>query len=261
MARLPPLERGVGADRLARWHATLGRLLCWVISGHVLFIIWGYAVAAHDECGQRDGTLLTTYPDVLMATVGWFLLLGVAGSRRCGPRAAGCATRPGTTCTSTPTWRSRWRSATSSPTAPPSSTTPSARFAWSALYVVAAALIVWYRVILPPAISRRHRFTVPGYAQRRTGIVSVYVERTAARPNCAPRPASSSAGGSLPASCGGSRTRTRCRRCRADLLRITVSPRRPERHAALAQARHPGARRGAVRRLLPRRSAGRSACC
>ena len=77
MARLPPVERGVGADRLARWHATLGRVLCWVISGHVLFIIWGYALAAHANVVSETATLLTTYPDVLMATVGYFLLLGV----------------------------------------------------------------------------------------------------------------------------------------------------------------------------------------
>src|SRR5690349_7346592 len=38
MARLPPLERGVGADRLARWHAMGGRYVISLVTGHVLGI-------------------------------------------------------------------------------------------------------------------------------------------------------------------------------------------------------------------------------
>ena len=40
MARLPPLERGVGTDRLARWHAMCGRYIISLISAHALLIIW-----------------------------------------------------------------------------------------------------------------------------------------------------------------------------------------------------------------------------
>jgi hypothetical protein len=78
MARLPPLEHGIGADRLARWHAMGGRYVITLISGHVVFIVWGYAVTAHESVTGETVTLLTSYPDVLMATVAWFLLLGVA---------------------------------------------------------------------------------------------------------------------------------------------------------------------------------------
>ena len=35
MARLPPLERGVGADRLARWHAMGGRYVITLVTAHV----------------------------------------------------------------------------------------------------------------------------------------------------------------------------------------------------------------------------------
>src|SRR5689334_15171106 len=44
MARLPPLERGIGTDRLARWHSIGGRYVVGTTSGHVVFIVWGYAV-------------------------------------------------------------------------------------------------------------------------------------------------------------------------------------------------------------------------
>ena len=39
MARLPPLERGIGADRLARWHAMGGRYVITLVTGHVLMTV------------------------------------------------------------------------------------------------------------------------------------------------------------------------------------------------------------------------------
>jgi hypothetical protein len=41
MSRLPPLERGIGTDRLARWHAMGGRYVITLVTGHVLLIVWG----------------------------------------------------------------------------------------------------------------------------------------------------------------------------------------------------------------------------
>lgn len=77
MARLPPLERGGGADRLARWHAMGGRYVASLVVAHALLIIWGYAITAHAGVVSQTGTLLTSYPDVLMATVAGFMLLGI----------------------------------------------------------------------------------------------------------------------------------------------------------------------------------------
>ena len=47
MARLPPLERGLGTDKLARWHAMGGRYIVSLVVAHGLLIVWGYAVTAH----------------------------------------------------------------------------------------------------------------------------------------------------------------------------------------------------------------------
>src|SRR6185437_13190311 len=55
MARLPPLERGVGADRLARGHAMGGGYVITLVAGHVLFITWGYAVTAHQSVTRQAG--------------------------------------------------------------------------------------------------------------------------------------------------------------------------------------------------------------
>src|ERR1700744_3917928 len=38
MARIPPLERGVGADRLARWHSMGGRYVVGLVVAHALLI-------------------------------------------------------------------------------------------------------------------------------------------------------------------------------------------------------------------------------
>ena len=77
MARIPPLERGIGADRLARWHSMGGRYTVGLVVAHGLLIIWGYAVTAHTDVVSQTATLLLSYPDVLMATVAGLLLVGV----------------------------------------------------------------------------------------------------------------------------------------------------------------------------------------
>ena len=175
MARLPPVERGVGADRLARWHGTLGRWLIWAISAHVLFIIWGYALAAHSNVVSETATLLTTYPDVLMATVGYFLLLGV------GLTSLRAARR-----------RLRYETwyylhlytylaialAFSHQFANGAAFVDNAiaRFAWELLYIATAALIVWYRLIVPARDFGRHRLVVAGLREEANRTVSVYLK-------------------------------------------------------------------------------------
>ena len=175
MARLPPVERGVGADRLTRWHATLGRWLIWVITGHVLFIIWGYALSAHAGLVSETATLLTSYPDVLMATVAYFLLLGVG-------------------ITSLRAARGRLRYETwyylhlytylaialafSHQFANGAAFVDDAiaRFAWELPYIITAALIVWYRLLVPARDFGRHRFVVAGLREEADRTVSVYVK-------------------------------------------------------------------------------------
>ena len=62
MARIPPVERGVGADRLARWHAMGGRYAVGLVVAHALLITWGYAVTAHTKVVSQAATLLRATP-------------------------------------------------------------------------------------------------------------------------------------------------------------------------------------------------------
>jgi ferredoxin-NADP reductase len=174
MARLPPLERGIGADRLARWHAMGGRYIITVVSGHVLFIVWGYAVTAHESVTGESVTLLTGYPDVLMATAGWFLLLGVAAfsaraARRRISYEAWYYAHLYTYLAIALAFSHQFADG------PSFTASVTARFAWSALYVTVAALIVWYRVLTPLRMAARHRFTVVNVRPEAPGIVSVYI--------------------------------------------------------------------------------------
>ena len=172
MARIPAFERGIGADKLARWHAKGGRYVVSLVVAHALLIIWGYAVTAHTDVVSQTGTLLTSYPDVLMATVGGLLLVlvGIASARAARRRmryetwylihlytylavalafshqfATGAdfiANRP-------------------------------ARVVWSALYLVVGAALLWYRVAVPIRQAFRHRLRVETVCSEGPGVVSI----------------------------------------------------------------------------------------
>jgi predicted ferric reductase len=174
MARLPPLERGIGADRLARWHAAGGRYVVCLVTGHVLAIVWGYAVTAHESVTGESVTLLTTYPDVLMATAAWILLLVIAGF---SIRAARSRLKYETwyylhlytylaiALAFSHQFANGQEFVSNAP----------ARIAWSAFYTVAGAGIGWFRVLTPWLRAVRHRFTVQGVREEAPGIVSVYI--------------------------------------------------------------------------------------
>jgi predicted ferric reductase len=50
-----------------------------------------------------------------------------------------------------------------------------ARFWWSALYAVVAALVIWFRIIAPVYSFIRHDFHVAGVRQEGPGVISVYI--------------------------------------------------------------------------------------
>ncbi|HMJ94955.1 MAG TPA: ferredoxin reductase family protein [Thermoleophilaceae bacterium] len=78
VARLPALESVIGQDRLVAWHRRLAPWPLFLIAAHGVLIAVGYSQAARSGALQELGVLLTTYPGVLAATVG-FGLLAMAG--------------------------------------------------------------------------------------------------------------------------------------------------------------------------------------
>jgi predicted ferric reductase len=173
MARVPAVERGIGADRLARWHAMGGRYTVSLALAHTLLIIWGYAVTAHTNVAGESATLVTTYPDVLMATVAVFLLLGV------GIASARSARRR----LSYETWHFihlytylaialafSHQFATGAEFVDLKS-----RVLWSTLYIVVAASLIWYRLVTPVVAAFRHRLRVVDVRRENRDVVTVWI--------------------------------------------------------------------------------------
>jgi ferredoxin-NADP reductase len=118
--------------------------------------------------------VVTAYPDVLMATVAGFLLLGV------GIMSARAARR-----------RMRYETwyhlhfytylaiaiafSHQFANGPDFQHNLAARVVWSAMYASVGALILWYRVISPLRSTLRHRFRVAEVCRETPDVVSVYI--------------------------------------------------------------------------------------
>jgi predicted ferric reductase len=174
MARVPALERGVGTDRLARWHAMAGRYTICLAVAHTLLIIWGYAVTAHQNVVRQTGSLLTSYPDVLMATValGVLVVVGVTSARAARRRlryetwhfvhlytylAIGLA------------FSHQFATGADFVTNRP------ARVLWSAMYAGVAAVLVWFRLVRPIRQAIRHGLRVVDVRVESDDVVSVWM--------------------------------------------------------------------------------------
>jgi predicted ferric reductase len=172
MARLPPLERGVGADRLARWHAMGGRYTVSLVAIHATLITWGYAVTAHTNVVSQTKSFLLSYPDVLMATVGGLLLVGVG---LVSIRAARKKMRYETWyylhfytyLAITLAFSHQFADG-----AEFMNNTP-ARVVWGGMYAVVGAAILWYRFITPAVQAVDHQLRVESVEQEAADIVSI----------------------------------------------------------------------------------------
>ena len=80
LARVPALERALGFDRLAIWHRRNGKACLYLVLGHVVLILAGYAATEHAALTREALRLETNYPGVLPATLGFALLVVVAVS-------------------------------------------------------------------------------------------------------------------------------------------------------------------------------------
>ncbi len=171
MARIPALERGVGSDRLARWHAAGGRYLVSLAVSHTLLIIWGYAVSANTDVVSQTSTLVLTYPDVLMATValGLFLLVGVTSARAARKRLR------------YETWHlvhlytylAIGLAFTHQFATGADFTDVRVRVLWAGLYILVGVLLLWYRVVTPLVNLARHSLRVVAVVPQGRDVVSI----------------------------------------------------------------------------------------
>ncbi len=175
LARLPPLERQIGFDRLTVWHRRNGKLTIYLVVAHVVLITIGYAGGAHLSIFSQFSSFLSSYPGMITATIGTAMMIAVVFSsivivRRRLPYEAWYGLHitvyaaiylaylhqiPSGNEFVLKTAQSDW---------------------WLALYVATLALLIAYRVIRPALLARRHQLRVAEVVREGVDTVSVRVE-------------------------------------------------------------------------------------
>lgn len=174
-ARLPPLERVVGQDRLIAWHRTLAPWTIAAIAAHGVLITIGYAEAAQTGVLHQFDVLLLTYSWILPATAG-FVLLMAAGltSHRIARRLMSHESW----------WVVHLYTYLGLSLAFMHQITTGASFVghplatawWTALWVGATLAVITFRIAIPAARSLRHDLRVLGVKREAPGVISVILE-------------------------------------------------------------------------------------
>ncbi|GGK23422.1 ferric reductase [Streptomyces camponoticapitis] len=174
MARVPLLDHNIGTDRLARWHAMGGRYTMSLVLAHVLLIIWGYALTSGSGVVSQTSTLVLHYPDMLKATAAFllFVLTAAVSARAARPRMR------------YETWHYLHFATYLAVFLAFSHQLSNgadfvghrpAQVAWYTLYLTVAALVGWYRFLVPVRRSLRHRLRVADVRHEAPGVVSVHL--------------------------------------------------------------------------------------
>lgn len=175
MGRSPWLDEAFGMDRLAWAHRWLGFATIWLIGAHGVLTTVGYAQGDGQTVVAEAVSLLTTFPYVLWATVGFglFVLVGVT-SLRAARRRLGYET-----------WFYLHLYAYLAIalaflhqlyTGVDFMHDQLAAAYWTTLYVLTAILVFTFRFGQPLLTTLRHRPRVAGVVDEAPGVVSVYVE-------------------------------------------------------------------------------------
>lgn len=173
--RVPLVERTLGQDVLMRWHRRLAPWTLVLIAAHGVLITLGYARSARTGALHQLGQLLSSYPGILTATVGFGLLVTAAlTSARIAKRRMRYET-----------W---WAVHLYTYLALALSFShqlatgamfvghPLARMFWTALFIGTAGVVFAYRILLPIWRSAFHQLRVAAVQPEAPGVVSVLLE-------------------------------------------------------------------------------------
>jgi ferredoxin-NADP reductase/DMSO/TMAO reductase YedYZ heme-binding membrane subunit len=174
MARLPVLDRSLGTDRLARWHALGGRYLVGLVVAHLVLIIWGYALSDGSSLLKETLNVVLHEPDLIKATIGTLMFFGIGFV---SARAVRRRVRYETwyhlhLATYVAVFLVFFHELSDGNEFGGNST---ARTAWYGLYLGSAALLVVFRVCVPIYRARRYRLRVSEVRQEAPGVVSVLI--------------------------------------------------------------------------------------
>lgn len=173
MARVPLLERRIGSDRVARWHAMAGRYTIGLLVAHVVLILAGYAAQDGQSLWHESVTVVLDYPEMLKATAGTLILVaaGVTSMRAVRRRVGHEFWYYVHLLTYAAVFLTFFHQVQlgSDLTAGP------AQAAWYGLYLGVAALVLWFRVLVPVRLNLRHRLRVESVHREAPDVWSVVV--------------------------------------------------------------------------------------
>ncbi|HEY7816361.1 MAG TPA: ferric reductase-like transmembrane domain-containing protein, partial [Nakamurella sp.] len=178
MARLPWFERAVGLDRLAAWHRGLGTNVVLLLCVHVLLVVEGYSLTAHQQVVGEGWTVVTTYPDMLKATAGLalFLLVGVTSGARLRRRLSYEAWYWLHLCAYLAVALAFFhQTSTGADFVGSDPRHVVARWLWTAMYAAVAGAVLWWRVARPAWGWVHHAMLVEKVVPEADGVVSVWI--------------------------------------------------------------------------------------
>lgn len=170
MSRAPALERGVGADRMSRWHGLGGRAIfaLMLVHGVAATVAWSMARRIPLWTAVLD---VLQMPGLIAATVGTllFLAVGYASARRLRRRLK------------YETWHALHLltylaialSFAHELAGPDLAGLPVVQVGWSLLYTFSFGLLLRYRVLAPLTQMGRHRLRVDHIVHEGAGAVSI----------------------------------------------------------------------------------------
>jgi predicted ferric reductase len=174
LARLPWLERVLGFDRLTVWHRLNGKICLYLVLAHVVFITIGYA--AMDQVGipTEVSRLLADYPGMVAATVGTAVMIGVVITslvivRRRLPYEFWYAVHLLVYVGIALAWFHQI------PTGNELTANATAANYWTSLYLATAALLLWFRVVVPTFQAFRYQMRVADVISEGPGVVSLRI--------------------------------------------------------------------------------------
>ncbi len=172
LARIRPVERLIGFDRLTVWHRYNGILCFYLIVAHVVFIVLGYGITDQVSIVNEISTMLGTYPYMHLALIGMALLVVViATSIVIVRRRLRYETWYLVHLTAYLTVLLAWFHQL--PTGNEFVLNAAAATYWITLYLVTLGLLILFRLALPIVYGFRHQMRVAEVNEEGPNVVSL----------------------------------------------------------------------------------------
>jgi predicted ferric reductase len=174
MSRVSWLEEWVGSRDLLRWHRGLGTSLVVLVLGHIVFIVYGYALTGDKGVVDQGLNMVKTFPNVLSAAVATGILVTIAlisirAARSRLPYELWHLLHLGGYLVLLLGYGHQVANGADL----------SGKFAsvfWPALSALVIAALIWGRLIEPVWLNVRHRFEVAEVVGEGTNTFSIYID-------------------------------------------------------------------------------------